>query len=169
MIADRIVMDSTDLEEKVPFNDYWMAALLHNCGKVVQGFFFPDWFERILRSMDNKTTFAKAETDLGGAISHEWIGELVLRKSDMPSDLIRAVGLHHVLGERPSPLTALVHVADGIAKEMGLWLVEDEAVDFDRAALTVLQLKREDARNLSKKYAATAKDDVRRLVKECMS
>lgn len=169
MIADRIVMDSADLEDKVPFNDYWMAALLHDCGKVVQGFFFPDWFERILRCMDSKTTFAKAETDLGGAISHEWIGELVLRKSDMPNDLIRAVGLHHVLGERPARLTALVHVADGIAKEMGLGLVENEAVDFNRAALTVLQLNRDGARSLGKKHASLVKDEVRRLVKECMS
>jgi HD-like signal output (HDOD) protein len=170
MIADRIVADSTGgLEDKVQFNDYWMAALLHDCGKVVQGFFFHDWFERILRTMDSKTSFAQAETDLGGAISHEWIGELVLRKSDMPNDLTRAVGLHHVIGEKPALLTALVHVADGIAKEMGLGLVEDEAVDYNRTALTALHMKREDARALSKTYANLVKGEVRRLVKECMS
>jgi HD-like signal output (HDOD) protein len=40
MVADRLVEDSTaGLEDKVTFNDYWMAALLHDCGKVVQGFF----------------------------------------------------------------------------------------------------------------------------------
>ncbi|MDP6015440.1 MAG: HDOD domain-containing protein [Candidatus Latescibacteria bacterium] len=170
MIADRLVEDSTaGLEEKVPFNDYWMAALLHDCGKVVQGFFFHDWFERILRTMDSKTSFAKAEADLGGAISHEWIGELLLRRSDMPNDLMRAVGLHHVLGERPSPLASLVHAADGIAKEMGMGLVEDEAVEYNRAALSVLQLKRDDVRKLSKSYASLVKGEVRRLVKECMS
>ncbi len=170
MIADRIVADSTaGLEDQVAFNDYWMAALLHDCGKVVQGFFFHDWFERILRTMDSKTTFAKAEADLGGAISHEWIGELVLRKSDMPADLTRAVGLHHVVGERPAQLTALVHVADGMAKEMGLGLVEDEAVDYNRVALTVLEMSRDEARTASKKYAPLVKDEVRRLVKECMS
>lgn len=170
MIADRLVDDSTTgLEEQVPFNDFWMAALLHDCGKVVQGFFFHDWFERIVRTMDSKTQFHQAESDLGGAISHEWIGELVLRKSDMPSEITRAVGLHHVLGERPAPLTALVHVADGIAHEMGLGLMEDEAVTYDRKALAVLQLKREDVRTMSKNYASLVKGEVRRLVKECMS
>ena len=170
MVADRLVGDSkSGLGDQVSFNDYWMAALLHDCGKVVQGFFFHDWFERILRGVDNKTSFAKAETDLGGAISHEWIGELVLRKSDMPSDLIRAVGLHHVLGERPSPLTSLIHVADCITKELGLGMIEDEAVDYDRRALGVLKLRREDARNLSKSYSGDVKNEVLRLVKECMS
>lgn len=170
MIADRLVEDSTvGLEDQVPFNDFWMAALLHDCGKVVQGFFFHDWYERIVRTMDSKTSFHQAESDLGGAISHEWIGELVLRKSDMPSEITRAVGLHHVLGERPAPLTALVHVADAIAKEMGLGLIEDEAFAYDRKALAVLQLKREDVRNLSKSYAGLVKAEVGRLVKECMN
>ena len=136
---------------------------------MVQGFFFHNWFERILHTMDKRTTFAKAEADLGGAISHEWIGELLLRKSDMPKDLVRAVGLHHALGERPSPLTALIHVADGIAKEMGLGMIKDEATQNNRSALSVLSLRREDARNLSKNYASLVKGEVRRLVKQCMS
>lgn len=170
MVADRLVDDSTSgLGEEITFNDYWLAALLHDCGKVVQGFFFHDWFERILCTMDAKTSFSKAETDLGGAISHEWIGELILRKSDMPSDLVRAVGLHHVLGERPSLLTSLIHVADGITKETGMGMIEDEAVDYDRKALGVLKMRREDARNASKNYASDIKGEVRRLVKECMS
>ena len=39
MIADRLLEEEgvTSPEE---INDYWMAALLHDCGKVVQGFFF---------------------------------------------------------------------------------------------------------------------------------
>ena len=117
----------------------------------------------------NRTTLAGFTSPLGGAISHEWIGELLLRRSDMPNDLMRAVGLHHVLGERPSPLASLVHAADGIAKEMGMGLVEDEAVEYNRAALSVLQLKRDDVRKLSKSYASLVKGEVRRLVKECMS
>jgi HD-like signal output (HDOD) protein len=119
--------------------------------------------------MDDKTSFSKAESELRGAISHEWIGELLLRKSDMPNDLMRAVGLHHMVGEKPAPLTALVHVADGIAKEMGMGMVEGEAVDYNRRALQALNLKREDARNLSKNYASLVKEEVRRLVKECTS
>lgn len=169
MIADRLAEDSDGLADEVSFNDYWMAALLHDCGKVVQGFFFSDWYERILRTMDDKTSFSKAESELGGAITHEWIGELLLRKSDMPSDLVRAVGLHHAVGERPSPLTALVHAADGMAKEMGLGIGEEEATEFDRKALAVLNLKRDDVRKMSKSYAGLVKGEVRRLVKECLS
>lgn len=169
MVADRLVEESdANLVDAIAFNDYWMAALLHDCGKVVQGFFFHDWFERIKHTMDGKTSFHKAEQDLGGAISHEWIGELLLRKSDMPSDLIRAVGLHHVVGEKPSPLTALIHVADGITKEMDLGLTEREPAEYDRNALAVLKLRREDAHRLGQSFAGLVKGEVQRLVKECM-
>ena len=168
MVADRI-HDDLGLEDEVSFNDYWIAALLHDCGKVVQGFFFPDWYERITRTMDAKTSFHQAEEDLGGAISHEWIGELLMRKSDMPSELMRAVGLHHVIGEKPSKLTALIHVADAVANSMGLGLMEDGAVDFDRTALAALKLKREDGRKMSTNYASLIKTEVQRLVKECLS
>jgi HD-like signal output (HDOD) protein len=136
---------------------------------VVQGFFFQDWFERIINNMGDKTTFSKAEGELGGAISHEWIGELVLRKSDMPSELVNAVGLHHVLGDKPEPMTALVHVADSITKELGLGLVEGESVEYNRTALQVLGMKRDDARNKSKEYADSVKEEVGRLVRDCMS
>jgi HD-like signal output (HDOD) protein len=170
MVADRLVEElDTISEDDIPFNDYWMAALLHDCGKVVQGFFFPDWFDRIARTMDAKTSFHAAENDLGGAISHEWIGELLMRKSDMPSEIIRSVGLHHVLGEKPAPLTALVHVADGMTKEMGLGLAEDEPAAYDRKALEVLKLRREDVRKHSSNFASLVKNEVHRLVKECMS
>ena len=48
VIADRLCEGGlVTLETEVRFNDYWMAALLHDCGKVVQGFFFWEWFERI--------------------------------------------------------------------------------------------------------------------------
>jgi HD-like signal output (HDOD) protein len=169
MIADRLLEEEgVTPPEEIEFNDYWMAALLHDCGKVVQGFFFSDYFERILRTMDEKTDFSQAEEELGGAITHEWIGELLLKKSDMPTHITRAVGLHHTLGERTAPLTGLVHIADNMAKEMGLGLREEEPANYDRDVLKMFGMKRESARKVVSDLSSMVKTEVRRLLKECM-
>lgn len=170
MIADRLLEEEgVTAPEEIEFNDYWLAALLHDCGKVVQGFFFHDYYDRILRTMDAKTDFSQAEEELGGAITHEWIGELLLKKSDMPNNISRAVGLHHVLGERTAPLTGLVHIADSMAKEMGLGLREEEPANYDRDVLKQFGLKRESTRKIVSNLSGIVKTEVRRLIKECMS
>jgi HD-like signal output (HDOD) protein len=170
MIADRLLEEEgVTPPEEIEFNDYWLAALLHDCGKVVQGFFFHDYYDRIVRTMDESTDFSQAEEELGGAITHEWIGELLLKKSDMPSNISRAVGLHHALGERPAPLTGLVHIADNMAKEMGLGLTEEEPANYDREVLKMFGLKRESTRKVVSNLSSMVKTEVRRLIKECMS
>ncbi len=170
MIADRLLEEEgVTTPEEIEFNDYWLAALLHDCGKVVQGFFFHDYYERIVRTMDAKTDFSMAEEELGGAITHEWIGELLLKKSDMPSNITRAVGLHHALGERPPALTGLVHIADNMAKEMGLGLTEEEPANYNRDVLKQFGMKRETVRKVVSNLSSMVKTEVRRLLKECMT
>ena len=50
-VADQLVEGQhVNLKEKVEFNEYWIAALLHDVGRMVQGFFYHDWFLRIQRT-----------------------------------------------------------------------------------------------------------------------
>jgi HD-like signal output (HDOD) protein len=131
IVADRIHNgEFIELAEKVPFSDYWIAALLHDCGKVVQGFFFYEWFERIIETMeDEECSSYEAENQLGdGLVTHDRISQMVLQKAEMPEELIDAVGLHHDPGDTPSPLVALIHVANGVCSEIGFGYDDSSSV-----------------------------------------
>jgi len=157
------------LAEPVEFNEYWIVSLLHDAGKLVQGFFYFEWFERILRQMDSSTPYHAAEAEMSAGIGHETIGSLLLEKSGLPTDMIDAVRLHHRPGESPAPLTALVHVADNIAKDIGLGYTDDEKGSYDRAALAALGLSREGVRKVSDALAELVTGEVQELVRQCMA
>jgi HD-like signal output (HDOD) protein len=172
LLAERLVEGGhVRLSPKVEFNEYWIAALLHDCGKLVQGFFFHEWFERILATMDeNNCSFHAAEFTLAeGTVSHELIGDLLLRKSQMPRALTRAVRRHHVVGEPPAPLTCLVHVTNNMANEIGLGYTKSLVADYNRVALDKVKLRTSDVENLRNQYAESVVYRVKELVDQCMS
>ena len=164
LYEDKLVTVGGALE----FNDYWIAALLHDGGKLVLGFFFWEWCERILKQMArDKHTFAEAEAECGG-VSHTELGALLLKKAKFSDELIAAVAQHHDPGDKPTPLACLIHVADNLAKEAGLSYLEKEPARYDRRALQALGLKREDARRLLESLGPQIVEDVRSMVDACM-
>ena len=170
IVADRLHnSDAVKLEEEVPFNDYWIAALLHDCGMAVQGFFFYDWFERILETMDDEEcSFYEAEKKLGDdMVTHDRLSEMVLQKAEMTEELVEAVGLHHQPGNTPSPLVALVHVADGMCAEMGFgYSVPD--TKYSRPALKVLGLTREAVRDLIEDLREPVGKELMDVLRQCL-
>ena len=171
IVADRIhSSDFIKLEEKIPFNDYWLVALLHDCGKAVQGFFFYDWFERIIETMeDEECSFYAAENKLGdGMLTHDQISEMMMQKAEMPQELVDAVSLHHEPGEAPSPLLALVHVANGVCSEMGFGYNDSDTVNYDRGALKALGLKRQTVRDIVEELSAAVAKEVMDVVSQCL-
>ena len=170
IVADRLHNgDALKLKENIPFNDYWIAALLHDCGTAVQGFFFYDWYERITETMeDEECTFYEAEQKLGDdMVTHDRLGEMVLQKAEMSEELVEAVGLHHEPGDDPSPLVALVHVANGMCSEMGFGDSEGE-VKYSRPALKALGLKREAVRELVEEMREPVGKDLMDVVSQCL-
>ncbi|MBT3341641.1 MAG: HDOD domain-containing protein [Gemmatimonadetes bacterium] len=169
IVADKVHgSEFVTLEEKIPFNDYWIAALLHDCGKAVQGFFFYDWFERIVETMeDNEITFYEAENELGGMVTHDQISEMMMQKAEMTKELVEAVALHHTPGESPSPLVALVHVANNLCSEMGFGY-NDAEIKYDRAALKVLGLKRQAVRDMAEALQEPVAKEVMDVVSQCL-
>ena len=159
-----------ELPEPIEFNDYWIASLLHDAGKLVQGFFYYQWVERIIRQMDGgKVPYYKAEAEMSAGINHSTVGQLLLEKSAMPPELIQAVRLHHTPGDSPSGLVALIHVADNIAKDIGLGYTEAEKGDYSRAALAALGLSREGVRKVSDALGELVTGEVKELVRQCMA
>jgi HD-like signal output (HDOD) protein len=169
LVADKLHARLT-LKEPIPFNDYWIAALLHDCGKAVLGFFFYDWFERLVDTMeDDDVSFAEAETQLGeGMVTHDRIGELVMQKAKMPEELTAAVALHHDPGDAPVPLTALVHVANLMSKEMGFSYHAGGEVKYSRPALKVLGLKRETVRELVEELQEPVGRELMDVLNQCL-
>lgn len=171
IVADRVHGSQfVKLSEKVPYNDYWIAALLHDCGKAVLGFFFYDWFERVIEAMeDEECSFYDAENQLGdGMITHEQISEMMLQKADLPAELIEAVALHHEPGEDPSPLVALIHVANGMCTEMDYGYYDGEYVKYDRAALKALGLKRQTVRDMVEEMRESIAKEIVDVVSQCL-
>ena len=170
IVADRLHnSDAVQLAEKVPHSDYWIAALLHDCGMAVQGFFFYDWYERILETMEEEECpFYEAETSLGdGMVTHDRLGELVLQKAELAEHLVEAVKLHHQPGDTPTPLVALVHVADRMCAEMGFGY-QDTDVKYSRPALKVLGMKREAIRELVESMHEPVAKELMDVLTQCL-
>ena len=171
IVADKLHNSKqVTLAEKVPFNDYWIGALLHDCGKAVQGFFFYDWFERVIETMDEEEcSFYDAETKLGdGMLAHDRISEMVLQKAELPEELIEAVALHHAPGEAPSTLLSLIHVANGMCSEMGFGYDDADSVKYHRPALKALGLKRESVRELVEALQEPVGKELMDIVSQCL-
>jgi HD-like signal output (HDOD) protein len=118
----------------------------------------------------DNSTFHDAENELsGGMVSHEFIGELLLQKSNMPPELVAAVGLHHATGETPPPLVALIHVANNITKEIGLGYIEDEPVQYTDGAFKALKIGPQIIRHLKAVMSEEVVAQVKQLVRQCMS
>ncbi len=171
LVADRLVEDKfVTLQSKVEFNDYWLGCLLHDIGMLVQGFFFWEWFDRIVRSTDDGAlSYHEAEEEMGGLVSHEFIGELLMQKSQMSKGLVAAVGLHHVTGDSPGSLVSLVHVSNTLVKEIGLGYFDKEPTEYSRPALAALKMTRQGVRAVKDALEESVVGQVKQLVKQCMS
>ena len=170
LVADRLVEGGfVTLAAPVRQDDYWLASLLHDIGLLVQGCFFADWFERIVRvANSDAVSYHRAELDMAGSVTHELVGELLMMKSRMPERLVVAVASHHVVGDSPAPLVALVHVANALVKELGLAYLKDEQVDYSPAALESLGLNRTGVRAVKGVLEESVVGQVKQLVRQCM-
>ena len=157
-------------EERLSFSDYWLAALLHDCGKAVQGFFFWDWFECISETMEEKEcSFYEAENELGdGLVTHDQISEMMMQKAEMPEELVEAVGLHHEPGKTPSRLVALIHVADALCNEMGFGYSDHPKVTYERGALKALGLKRQTMSEMAETLREPVAREIMEIVSQCL-
>ena len=168
-LADRIVGDKAiDIDDWESCHNYWVAALLHDVGKMILGFFFWEYFEQILTHMDaNKVTYAESEARLSAGVTHEQVGQLLLLRANLPRDVVQAVSVHHQPPSPPAPLDGLVHLVDNLCKDLGMGYLPDERGHYSDSVLRSLNLTEAGLDRLRDKYRGLMKEEIEELFERC--
>ena len=168
IIADKLVSNKLiPLREPIPFNDYWVSALLHDAGKLVLGFFFWDWFSRIMNQAESAGGFRQAEVRMGDTANHERLGQLLLLNADMGERIATVVGAHHSLRETPDELACLLHMANNLAKQLELGYLGDEP-QYSELVLDALGIGEAEIDGIVDALAADTAAEVRSMVNQCL-
>ncbi len=118
-----------------PDEALFLAALIHDMGKMVFDQFFHDDFVKIVRLVnDNGITFSKAEKRILG-VTHSQVAAKLLQKWHFPRPVITQVYYHHApwLDKNHSSGSIIVYLANVIAKLTGFTSLDSEPVpDIDR-------------------------------------
>lgn len=168
-IADRLCNDKlVTLPAAVNFNDYWISALLHDLGKLLLGFFFWDHCEAVLKQMTSaKSTFREAEKELGDEGNHEYLGQLLLLRSNATKEVTDAVGRHHTTGNAPSSLICLVHLANNLCTELGLGYLPEEPVRYSEPVLRNLRMDLDQVHRLRDLLGKEMVAQIKEVVNRC--
>jgi HD-like signal output (HDOD) protein len=170
VIADKLYTDRlVPRRAEIAFSDYWVAALLHDVGKLVLGFFFWDWFAKVVERVEHgELGFRTAETDLGDVASHDRVGQLVLLNADMGEEAVAAVGKHHAPGKDPGPLLCLVHLANNLCKDLGLGCLPGDHGDYDEGVLEAFGIDNDGVGKLRETLGQGMVGQVKALVEQCV-
>ena len=101
----------------VPVEDAFMTGLLHDIGKIIMVRYFGDEFAKVLQKMrEDRCSFADAETEVA-AIDHVQIGAYLVRKWQLPENVIEAVAGHHyhISSSASSGLVDCIVIANALA------------------------------------------------------
>lgn len=168
MVAHRLRADEhVTLPEPVDYNQYWIASLLHDIGKLLLGFLSYDYFDEVLGVVvTQKVSFGRAEQQLGHFVTHEYLAKLLLLGAGASENLAAAVSSHDNPVEEPGALTALVHVANNLCKDMGLGYFESERANYSPAALEALGTNADELASLAELLAEEMTEEIHELVEE---
>jgi putative nucleotidyltransferase with HDIG domain len=111
-----------ELNLEVP-DEAYTAALLHDVGKIALSDFIKDNFEALHVERNEVVPFQNSENKALG-IDHAEIGAYILRKWNLPENIVHAVRWHHDpdSAQDSHMLTDIVHIADVLCLMMGIGL-----------------------------------------------
>lgn len=121
------VLASSILAEKIKVlivdsntENVFIAALLHDIGKLVLSEFVEDVSGKIFKLIDDEgLSFLEAEKSVLG-IGHAELGAVILEKWEFPEDVITAVKKHHTpIEAEDTALDNIVRLSDSLAMTMG--------------------------------------------------
>ncbi len=169
MLVDRIYAEQmVDVDNWEECDNYWIAALLHDIGKLILGFFFWNYFEKVLGQMDGSSgSFRDAETRMGDTATHEQVGELLLIRTNMAQELVSAVANHSDPDPLPRPLVSLVHLGDQICKDLGLGYTHGERGDYSDSVLRALNIDHDRLNQLREDLSENMVDEIMDVVDRC--
>jgi putative nucleotidyltransferase with HDIG domain len=101
-------------------DNVFIAALLHDIGKLVLSDFVEDFSVKIFKLIDDEgLSFLEAEKSVLG-IGHAELGAVILEKWKFPEDIITAVKKHHTpIEAEDTALDNIVRLSDSLAMTMG--------------------------------------------------
>lgn len=112
----RRVSTNKDMEE-----NYFMAGLLHDIGKVILDQYFHEEFLRVIEHMKlTRLSFYKAEMEVNG-LTHAEIGGLLAGQWQLPDEFVAAIRFHHTPENRAEHVQIInaTHFANILAKTKG--------------------------------------------------
>ena len=170
LIADRLVKDQAlTLPQPVPFDSYWIGALLHDIGKLVLGFFFWGHFQELLEKMGTeKLSFREAEKAMGDFANHEFMGKILLQRSKVGGNLVDAVGAHDTADGELSPLLCLIHLANNISKALGMGYLPVEQATYNPQVLSTLSIEQQAVDEMVEALGEELVKEVDELVERCL-
>ncbi|MEJ5361727.1 MAG: HDOD domain-containing protein [Spirochaetota bacterium] len=140
LIAQRLGIDKKLLEE------FFIAGLIHDIGKVLMNNFFPDEMKQIIDISQSKGgLIIDIEKNILG-LTHEEIGIAIGKKWNFENNLLYAVGRHHipVLKGDSAIYSMVVHVADTFSKVLKVGFSGNYVIDtIDEAIWQTLGISEE--------------------------
>ncbi len=125
LIAQRLGIDKKLLEE------FFIAGLIHDIGKVLMNNFFPDEMKLIIETSQSKGgLIIDIEKNILG-LTHEEIGIAIGKKWNFENNLLYAVGTHHrtVFKGDSAIYSMVVHIADTFAKVLKVGFSGNYVID----------------------------------------
>ena len=113
------------------------------------------------------TTFRQAEKDLCDVANHEFLGQLLLLKSNVGEQLVRAVGEHHS-GKDPSDLVCLLHIANNLCKDLGKGYLQEESSLYRVEVLQKLKIAKPDMERICQELGEKMVKEIDDLVDRCV-
>ena len=101
---------------------HFLLGLLHDIGKAVFKFRFPDHYSKVLELVEKESmSILKAEQELLGITHADCGGELAMHW-DLPGEVRTAITSHHTPGHttQHKRLASMVHIADIAVRTMGI-------------------------------------------------
>ncbi len=98
----------------------FVSGLIHDIGKIIiHQYLYTDFKEIMKKMREEGKSYLRAEREVLG-VTHSEIGSWLLKKWNMPPNLINSVLYHHnpELAEEDKPLVAFVHFADYLVKRL---------------------------------------------------
>jgi putative nucleotidyltransferase with HDIG domain len=133
-------------------DDALVAGILHDIGKTVFDTQHSDRFIEVMNSLSGlDTTSVEAERTLLG-IDHAEAGYILAEAWNLPESMAESIRYHHdpERAEKTPVLVALVNLADGIARKLGIGPIKRPDMHLQELpSVPLLPLSAEEADNLS--------------------